>query len=36
MAIIAMLTAFNLSAETQKLRIGWQIPWSLQGQLVQV
>lgn len=28
--------AFNSHAAEVKLRIGWQIPWALQGQLVQV
>lgn len=36
-ALAAMLIMTGLNAqETLKLRIGWQVPWSVQGQLVQI
>ncbi len=35
-AILLVLFSTDLALGAEKVRIGWQIPWTLQGQLVQV
>ncbi len=35
-SLLVLTASFGASAATTKVRIGWQVPWALQGQIVQI